>query len=188
MPSPVGIPARFADCLQLMFDPQILAMRADLTRAITCMIGREGSLRTDAEIGVPASHHPLTHHGGNAESIERVTRINAYHAEQFAAFLGKLDAADDGDGTLLDRSMVVYGSGTSDGNKHTHEDLPIMLAGRGGALRLGRHVVYPRGTPLTNLFVALLGRIGARSATAQRSRGSSATSSCAAAIGRAAEI
>ena len=159
---PAGIPVRFTDYLQLMFDLQVLAMRADLTRVITCMIGREASLRTYGEIGVPESHHPLTHHGGNPESIEKVTRINTYHAEQFARFLGKLDGTGDADGTLLDRSMIVYGSGLSDGNRHTHENLPIVLAGRGGGLRLGRHVRYAEGTPVTNLFLTLLDRMGVR--------------------------
>ena len=160
--APSGIPVGFADYLQLMFDLQVLAMRADLTRVMTCMIGREASLRTYGEIGVPESHHPLTHHGGNPESIEKVARINVYHAAQFAAFLGKLGTAEDGDGTLLDRATVIYGSGISDGNKHTHENLPVVLAGRGGGFALGRHVAYPPGTPLTNLFLSVLDRMDVR--------------------------
>jgi hypothetical protein len=163
MPSidkPTGIPPQYADYVNLMFDLQIVAFQTDSTRVVTMMMGREGSLRTYPEIGVPDPHHPLTHHRGNPEWIERVTKINSLHAELFAGFLRKLGSTPDGDGTLLDHSMVVYGSGLSDGNRHTHEDLPVLLAGRGGGFRLGRHVVYPKNTPMTNLYLTLLDRIG----------------------------
>ena len=162
IPKPSGVPVLFSEYLQLMFDLQVLALRADLTRVITFMIGREASLRTYGEIGVPESHHPLTHHSGDPEKVEKVTRINIFHAEQFAALLGKLDAADDGGPSLLDSSMVVYGSGISDGNKHTHENLPMVLAGRGGGLSLGQHTRYAAGTPVTNLFLTLLECMGVR--------------------------
>src|SRR5439155_2194809 len=121
----------------------------------------EGSLRVYPEIGVPDSHHPLTHHRNNPDWIEKVVKINRFHVELFAYFLGKLKATRDGDGTLLDHTMIIYGSGLSDGNRHTHEDLPILLAGRGGGnLQPGRHLAYPDGTCLTNLYVALLDRMG----------------------------
>jgi hypothetical protein len=160
---PSGIPAAFADYVKLMFDLQVVAFQADLTRVTTMMIGREGSLQAYPEIDVPDSHHPLTHHRGNPEFVEKVTRINAYHAELFAHFVAKLKATPDGEGTLLDHSMVVYGSAISDGDRHTHEDLPVLLVGRGaGRLKPGRHVVHPRDTPLTNLYLALLDGMGVR--------------------------
>jgi hypothetical protein len=150
----------FSEYLQMMFDLQILAMQADLTRVATFMYGREASLRTYAEIGVPESHHPLTHHRGDKESIEKFTRINCFHAEQFAVFLGKLQRTKDGDGTLLDHTMVVYGSALSDGNAHSHEDVPMVLAG--GPFAHGGHIAYPAGTPVTNLYLTLLDRLGVR--------------------------
>jgi hypothetical protein len=110
---------------------------------------------------VPDPHHPLTHHRNNPEWIEKVAKINCLHTELFAYFLAKLKATPDGDGTLLDHAMIVYGSGLSDGNRHTHENLPVLLAGRGGgSLKPGRHIGYPRGTPMTNLYLALLDRLG----------------------------
>jgi Protein of unknown function (DUF1552) len=157
---PTGIPVRFADYVTLMFDLQVIAFQADLTRVVTMMLGREGSMRTYPEIGVADPHHPLTHHRGNADWIERVTIVNAHHMELFAGFIEKLKATPDGDGTLLDHAMVVYGSGLSDGNRHTHEDLPVLLAGRGGGFRLGSHIVHPKDTPMTNLYLTLLDRIG----------------------------
>ena len=155
---PAGIPAEFADYVKLMFDLQVAAFQADLTRVVTFMIGREGSLQTYPEIGVPDSHHPLTHHRGQADLVERVTKINVFHVELFAHFVAKLAATPDGDGTLLDHVMVVYGSGLSDGDRHTHEDLPVLMAG--GGLKPGRHVVCPPETPMTNLYLTLLERLG----------------------------
>jgi len=157
---PVGVPVLFADYLKLMFDIQVLAMQADLTRTATFMIGREGSQRTYDEIGIPEPHHPLTHHRGNKDSIEKVTQINTFHAQQFAYFLAKMKAAKEGDGTLLDHSMIVYGSGIADGSQHTHNNLPILIAGRGnGAIKPGRFLTYPTGTPTTNLWLTLLDRM-----------------------------
>jgi hypothetical protein len=157
---PTGIPALYPDYVKLMFDLQIVAFQTDLTRVVTMMMGREGSMRTYPEIGVPDPHHPLTHHRGNTEWIRKVTMINVLQMELFADFVGKLNATPDGDGTLLDHSMVVYGSGLSDGNRHTHEDLPVVLVGRGGGFKMGRHVVYPKDTPMTNLYLSLLERMG----------------------------
>ena len=158
---PSGIPATFAEYVKLMFDLQVVAFQADLTRVTTTMIGREGSLQSYPEIGVPDSHHPLTHHRGNPEFVEKVTRINAFHLELFAHFVEKLKTTADGDGSLLDHAMVVYGSAISDGDRHTHDDLPVLLVGRGaGALKPGRHVVHAKDTPLTNLYLTLLDRMG----------------------------
>jgi hypothetical protein len=158
---PSGIPADFAEYVKLMYDLQVAAFQTDLTRVASLMVGREGSLRVYPEIGVPDSHHPLTHHRGNPEWIEKVVKINHFHVEMLAYFLGKLKATPDGDGTLLDHAMIVYGSGLSDGNRHTHEDLPILLAGGGGGtLQPGRHLTYPPGTCVTNLYMALLDRMG----------------------------
>jgi hypothetical protein len=157
---PVGVPAAYADHARLMFDLQVLALQGDVTRVITFQLARETSNRTYTEIGVPDPHHPLTHHRGNAEWIEKVTKVNALHMELFAGFIEKMKTTPDGDGTLLDHSMIVYGSGLSDGNRHTHNDLPVLMVGRGGGFRLGSHIVYPKDTPMTNLFLTLLDRLG----------------------------
>jgi hypothetical protein len=158
---PAGVPALFSEYVKLMFDLQVVAFQVDVTRVASLMIGREGSMQTYPELGIPDAHHPLTHHRNNAEWIEKVTRINVFHAELFAYFLERLRATPDGDGTLLDHSMIVYGSAIADGNKHTHEELPVLLAGRGGgSLKPGRHVVFPAKTPMTNLYLTLLDRLG----------------------------
>ena len=161
MEKPTGVPVEYKDYVKLMFDLQIIALQTDLTRITTMMMGREGSLRTYPEIGVPDPHHPLTHHGGKTDWIERVTQVNVLHAELFSHLLQRMKDTPDGDGMLLDHSMVVYGSGLSDGDRHTHEDLPVLLFGRGdGSLRPGRHIAYPRETPMTNLYLTLLDRMG----------------------------
>lgn len=160
---PTGIPVAFADYVKLMYDLQVVAFQTDLTRVVTMMVGREGSMRTYPEIGVPDPHHPLTHHRNNAEWMARVEQINVFHAELFASFIDKLKATPEGDSNLLDRSMVVYGSGLSDGNRHTHEDLPVLIVGRGGGLlRTGRHVVYESQTPMNNLYLTLMDGMGVR--------------------------
>ncbi len=169
---PAGIPFTFSDYVKLMFDLQIIAFKADITRVSTLMIAREGSVRSYPEIDVPDPHHPLTHHRGNVEWIARVSKINSLHVELFSYFLNRMKTTEDGDGTLLDHSMIVYGSGLSDGNRHEHEDLPILLAGRGdGSLKPGRHILYPQETPLTNLYLALLDRCGVRSESIGDSNG-----------------
>ncbi len=158
---PAGIPPTFLEYAKMMFDLQLVAFQADLTRVATFMMGREGSMRVYPEIEVPDPHHPLTHHRNNLDWIERVTKINCLHVELFAYFLEKLKSTKEGTGTLLDHSMVVYVSGLSDGNRHMHENLPVLLAGRGdGSLAPGRHIVYKRGTPMTNLYLTLLERMG----------------------------
>jgi hypothetical protein len=163
MEKPAGVPVLFSDYVKLMYDLQVLAFQTDTTRISTLMIGREGSNRVYPEAGVPESHHPITHHRNIPEWVEKVTKINVFHAEQFAYFLGKLKGTPDGDGTLLEHTMVVYGSGLSDGNQHVHADLPIVLAGHGdGSLKPGRHIAYPKGTPITNLYMTVLDRVGVK--------------------------
>lgn len=157
---PSGIPVAYHDYVSLMFDLQLLAFQTDSTRIVTMMMGREGSMRTYPEIGVPDPHHPLTHHRGNEEWIAKVAKVNTRHMELFADFLRKLQATPDGDGSLLDHSVIVYGSGLSDGNRHDHNDLPTLIVGRGGGFRLGTHVAHRKGTPMTNLFLTLLDRVG----------------------------
>ena len=159
---PSGIPVLYAEYVNLMFDLQLIAFQTDMTRIITLMMGREGSMRTYPEIGVPDPHHPLTHHRGNADWIERVTKVNTLHMELFAGFIKKVQETPDGDGSLLDHTMIVYGSGLSDGNRHTHEDLPVLIVGGGGNFKRGTHIVYAKGTPMNNLFLTLLDRVGVR--------------------------
>ena len=155
---PSGVPADFADYAKLMFDLMLVAFQTNTTRVSTFMIAREGSLRAYREIGISDAHHPITHHSGNPDLIEKVARINSYHIEQFAYFLDKLKTTSDGDGSLLDHSQIVYGSGLSDGNRHEHNNLPILLAGKSG----GEHITYPAETPMNNLHLLLLDRMGVR--------------------------
>jgi hypothetical protein len=163
MEKPSGVPVDFSEHCRLLFDLITVAFQADLTRVCTFMLGREGSNRTYREIGIPDAHHGMTHHKGDEDKIEKIARINQYHLQQFAYFLGKLKSIQDGDGTLLDHSMVLYGSGISDGNRHDHGNLPALLAGRAsGTLRPGRHVVYEKGTPMANLFLSMLDRMDIR--------------------------
>jgi hypothetical protein len=158
---PSGIPLLYSDYAKLMFDLQTVAFQADLTRVTTLVYSREASSHTYPEIGINDGHHPLSHHGGRKDSIEKLKKINAFHVAQFAHFLDRLKNTADGDGSLLDHSMVVYGSSLSDGNKHLHYDLPVLLAGGGcGTLKPGRHVVYDENTPMTNLYMSMLDRMG----------------------------
>jgi len=153
---PNGIPADFGDYAKLMLDLMLAAFQSGATRVSTFMLGREGSLRAYREIGISDAHHPITHHSGKPDLIEQVVRINTYHIQQLAYFLGKLKAAPDGDGTLLEHCQIVYGSGLSDGNRHQHNNLPILVAGKSG----GRHITYPAETPMNNLHLELLDRMG----------------------------
>ena len=158
---PTGIPFEFPQYAKLMCDLMILAFQSDLTRVSTWVIGREGSNRVYPELGISDPHHPLTHHRNNPDWIDKVTRINTLHTELFAYLLERLKATPDGDGTLLDHSMVAYGCGLADGNSHTHEALPVLLAGRGGGtLKPGSHLVAKTGTPVTNLYLSMLDRMG----------------------------
>jgi Protein of unknown function (DUF1552) len=158
---PSSVPDNFEEHARLMFDLMTVAFQTSTTRVITLLLATEQSTRPYREIGVAEGHHGLTHHQGDKEKIEKVTQINVFHAQQFAYLLQKLKSTPDGDGTLLDHSMIVYGSGLSDGNRHLHENLPTVLAGRGcGTLRPGRYVKYPTETPMANFFVAMLDRMG----------------------------
>ena len=158
---PAGIPAKFDEHAKLMFDLYTLAYQCDLTRVVTFMMGREFSGRTYPEIGVPDSHHPISHHLGDPEKIAKVAKINQYHATFFAYFLEKLRSTPDGDGSLLDHSTIIYGAGMSDSNAHDPSNLPIVLAGGGaGQLKGGRHIRYPKGTPLANLHLTTLDMLG----------------------------
>jgi hypothetical protein len=161
MEHPDGVPVEFADHVKLMFDLMAVAFQTDSTRVATFMIGREGSTRTYREIGIPDAHHPITHHRNDPELIEKVTQINCFHMQQYAYLLKKLSSIQEGDGTLLDNVMIVYGSGLSDGNQHDHSNLPVLVAGGGaGSLKTGRHVQYKKETPMANLLVSMLDRMG----------------------------
>jgi hypothetical protein len=160
---PFGVPVEFPDYFRLMTDMMVLAFKADITRISTMIVGREGSVRAYPEIGVNDGHHPLTHHQGNMDMLAKVRQINELHAQLFAEFLMKLKKTPEGNSNLLDQSMIVYGSGLSDGNGHTHDQLPTLLAGRGGGfVAPGRHVIFQRETPVTNLFLTMLHRVGVR--------------------------
>jgi Protein of unknown function (DUF1552) len=156
-----SIPTEFAEHARIMCDLLTLAFQTDSTRVATVLLALEQSPRAYPEIGIPEAHHGLTHHQGDKEKIEKVTQINCFHAKQLAYLLEKLRSTPDGDGTLLDHSMITYGSGLSDGNAHDHANLPTVLAGRGsGAVKPGRYVRYPKETPMANLYVAMLDRMG----------------------------
>ena len=160
---PVGVPAAYADHARLMFDLQVLALQGDVTRVISFQLARETSTRTYAEIGVPDPHHPLTHHGNNPEKIARMAKINAFHVSLFAYFLEKLKSTPEGDGCLLDHTLYLYGSGMGNPNVHDHVNLPILVAGCGaGKVKGARHIKYAEPTPLANLHLTLLEKVGVR--------------------------
>ena len=159
--SPAGIPLSWEEHAKLMFDLMVLAYQTDMTRVISYMVGREESGATYPQIGVTEPHHPLSHHRDNPDKIEKLARINAYHMQLFSEFLVKLQSTPDGDGSLLDHSMIFYGSALRNSNRHTTQDLPILLVGGAcGELQGGRHVVCPEGTPLTDLQHTLLLKLG----------------------------
>jgi hypothetical protein len=156
-----GIPATFGEHAKLMFDLQVLAFQCDMTRVITFLLSREVSPRTYTEIGIPDPHHGLSHHQNNPASMQKLAKINTYHVQQLAYFLEKLQATPDGDGTLLDQLTLLYGCGISNSNLHTHDDLPILVIGGGaGSIKGGRHVRVAKDTPLTNLQLTLLEKVG----------------------------
>jgi hypothetical protein len=160
---PVGVPASYADHARLMFDLQVLALQGDVTRVITFQLARETSSRTYPEIGVPDPHHPLSHHGNDPEKIARMAKINQFHVSLFAEFLGRLKATNEGNGTLLDHGLFLYGSGMGNPNQHDHINLPIVVAGgAAGGMRGGRHIRYDKPTPLANLHLTLLDKVGVR--------------------------
>jgi hypothetical protein len=160
---PIGVPASYGDHARLMFDLQVLALQGDITRVITFQLARETSNRTYPEIGVTDPHHLLTHHGNDPEKIAKVARINQFHVSLFADFLKKLKATPEGSGSLLDNCLYLYGSGMGNPNLHDHTNLPILVAGgAAGRMKGGRHIRYDEPTPLANLHLTLLDRVGVR--------------------------
>jgi len=160
---PLGVPAAYADHAKLMFDLQLLAFQGDITRVTTFQLARETSNRTYPEIGVADPHHPLTHHGNDPEKIAKVAKINQFHVSLFADFLQRLQKTKEGDGTLLDHSLLLYGSGMGDPNVHDHLNLPILVAGgAAGNMQGGRHIRFSEPTPMANLHLTLLNKVGVR--------------------------
>jgi hypothetical protein len=158
---PVGVPNDYAEHAKLMMDLLALAYQTDLTRISTFMLAREVSGRAYPEIGVPDSHHPLSHHQDEAAKLERLHLINEYHFQQFAYLVQKLDGLPEGDGSMLDSTVFLYGTGISDSNTHFHDDLPIALVGgKNAGIKGGRYVRYPQDTPLANLHVTILEKLG----------------------------
>ncbi len=159
---PTGIPRTYEEHLKLQFDLLALAFQTDSTRVASYIMAHDGSNRQYPFIGVRDGHHDLSHHGGDEDKKSKIAKINRFHATQFAYFIEKLKSIKEGQGTLLDNCMIVYGSGLGDGNRHNHDNLPVLLAGRGGGtIQSGRHVRFERETPMTNLFLSLLDRAGA---------------------------
>ena len=156
-----GFPATFEEYAKLMFDLQVLALQTDMTRVITFMIAHDRSSRSYPEIGIPDAHHALSHHRGDPASIVKLIQLNTYHVKLFAYYLDRLRKTQDGDGSLLDHSMIMYGAGIADGNLHTEDNLPTLLVGGGGGkIKGGRHIRYPKGTPMANLYLRMLDNLG----------------------------
>ncbi len=161
MAKPTGMPKDYSDHLRLMGDLLALAFQADLTRIATFVLANDGSNRSYRRLEVPEGHHDLSHHGGNKDKQTKIAKINRFHIEQVAYLLKRLTELKEGDGCVLDNCMIVYGGAIGDGNRHNHDDLPILLAGKGGgSIQSGRHLRFKKETPLTNLFVAMLDRFG----------------------------
>ncbi len=161
-PRPTGVPRDFQEHARLMLDMVALAFQADITRITTFMLANEGSNRPYPMIGVTDGHHDLSHHQNDPKKQAKISQINTFHMEQFAYLVSKLKAMPEGNGSVLDHSMLVYGSGIGDGNRHNHNDLPVLLVGRAnGTIETGRHVRYPKNTPLNNLYLEMLDRMGA---------------------------
>jgi hypothetical protein len=161
--SPSGIPADPTEHARLMFELLALAFQADITRVATMMVGRESSIRSYDHLGLPESHHQLSHHKNDPATLAKLVKIQAYHMELFARFVARLKSMQDGDATLLDRCMILYGAGIADSNRHTHDKLPVLVVGMGnGSLRSGRHIDYGKDTPVTNLLLAMLDRASVR--------------------------
>jgi hypothetical protein len=160
---PEGIPESYEEHARLMVDMMVLAFQSDTTRVCTFMLANEGSNRSYRNIGIGDGHHSLSHHQGDHVKQMKIREINRFHMQQYAYLLGKLSSIQEGEGTLLDSSMVVYGGGLGDGNRHNHDDLPILMAGRGnGTIETGRHITYASETPMANLLVSMLHRMGAQ--------------------------
>ena len=158
---PAGTPETFKEYAELMFDLQVLAFQADITRVSSFLMARENVNRSYSEIGLPEAHHSMSHHGNNPEKMALYSKLNTYHVETLAYFLKKLQAIPDGDGTLLDHSIVLYGSGMSDGNTHNNFNVPVVVVGgRDQQMKGNRHLKYSKGTPLANLSLSLMDKFG----------------------------
>ncbi len=159
---PTGIPSNYGEHIRLMGDMMILAFQADLTRVCTFMFANDGSNRSYRDIGVTDGHHEVSHHGRDEKKLDAKLKIDAYHIEQLAYVLNKMQSTKDVDGSsILDNSMVVYGAGISDGDRHNHDDLPVLMAGRGGgSIKTGRHIILPKKTPMNNMFLTMLDKVG----------------------------
>ncbi len=169
---PVGVPAAYGDHAKLMFDLQVLALQGDITRVITFQLARETSNRSYPEIGVADPHHPTSHHGGDPEKVAKIAKINQFHVSLFAYYLEKLNATREGNGTLLDNSLVLFGSGMGNPNVHDHVNLPIIVAGgAAGKVKGGRHIKYTQPAPLANLHLTMLDAVGVRLDSFQDSTG-----------------
>lgn len=160
-PRPAGMPADYQEHIRLLADMMVLAFQTDMTRISTFVLANEGSNRSYRFLQVPEGHHDLSHHGGDKQKQKKIATINRFHLSQFDYLLTKLKSVREGSANLLDNSMVVYGSAIGDGNRHNHDELPILLAGKGGGgLKPGRHLKFPKDTPLTNLYLAMLDQAG----------------------------
>jgi hypothetical protein len=161
MPVPTGTPREPDKHIRLMCDLMVLGFQADLSRVVTLPFANDGSNRPYPAIGVPDGHHDCSHHGNDPKKHDKIKKINKFHIEQLAYLLERLKSVKEGDKTLLDQVMIVYGSGIGDGNRHNHDNLPILLLGHGGGkVKTGRHLSFPRETPLTNLYLAMFERLG----------------------------
>jgi hypothetical protein len=170
--APAGIPKTAGEHLRLLADVMVLAFQADLTRLCTFVFANEGSNRPYREIGVNEGHHDLSHHGRKKDKQEKIQKINTFHVEALAYLLGKLKSVKEDGVPLLDSCLLAYGSGNSDGDRHNHDDLPVLLMGKGGGtVKSGRHVKYARETPVANLWVEMLGRVGVKVSTFGDSKG-----------------
>jgi hypothetical protein len=162
IPAPApGIPRDRGEHIRLLGDMMVLAFQSDLTRICTFMLANDGSNRPFPELNIGDGHHDVSHHGNDPDKVRKKQLIDIFHTQQLAYILERMATTEDGDGTLLDNTMLVYGAGISNGDRHNHDDLPTIVAGRaGGTLRTGRHLVYQQGTPMSNLYVSMLGRVG----------------------------
>lgn len=171
-PRPVGVPREFGEHVKLLFDMMVLAFQTDSTRIASFMYANAGSNRSYRNLSVPDGHHNISHHGNSQEKQQQISKINQYHMSLAHHLISKLDSIKEGDGTLLDNSMIIYGSGIADGNSHSHDDLPIaMFGGGGGTIKTGRYIRCRVGTPLTNLYCSMLDRMGASVETFSDSNG-----------------
>ncbi len=160
---PNGIPKDYAEHVKTMYDMLALAFQTDVTRIATFLVANEGSGRNFSFIGANGAHHELSHHGTSTEKIEAIKKIDKFYMDQFAGFIKRLKETKEGNGSLLDNCMVVLGSGIGDGNRHNHDNLPVVLAGKGaGTITQGRHIKYGKSTPICNLYVSMLQRMGVK--------------------------